>query len=546
MIRKLLKCMATIVSAAFVISQIPAVFAVEEQVPALTIQYDASADTFSVSGQLPGAGKKFVTIIIAPQDTAISSADDLENDGVILKTAQADTDGNIDLKIILPDFADKPGRYEYALSVNNVTKTSMFSTVAGNDLLPYLSGLNGGGLSAAKDFVANGAAGLDDGKEKDEDFIASYIYEVKPENGYTAAALMNGYIAGEGLSYVMEGDMTIGEFFAKYYHYLDKNYSHQYEKLPERVQGALNEAYIVGSIAKDFDTTYNNNLFVAQYRTAGNPTELKRVVLEYFEANEISLGEYNKISNNVYKEKVFDELYRYCSQQKTLSDILTSFNKEVEKQLDAAENTKSISEPTGGSHRSSGVTAGSITTEVPATAPSASFSDISEHWAKEYVEEMFKRGIVNGFGDGTFRPDANVTRAEFAKMIVQILDLDAAGDSGFTDVPSESWYSGYIAAVAKAGIVTGSNGKFMPETYITRQDAAVLLARALTYRGKTYLAGSFGFNDEAEISDYAMDSVNGVAGLGLITGYNGYFEPLDNTTRGQAAALLMRVAEYIK
>ena len=233
------------------------------------------------------------------------------------------------------------------------------------------------------------------------------------------------------------------------------------------------------------------------------------------------------------------------------ASVVKAFEDEVKKQADAADDAKESSgSNSGGSSGSRGGSSGGVSTGTIGTAvqttPASVFTDIVDHWAQASVESMYAKGIINGFGDGTFKPEQNVTRAEFVKMIAMIIGLDVTGDADFADVDDNSWYNGYVAAAVNAGIVKGTDeGKFNPDLYITRQDAAVMLARVLNYKGVTFDASSVGFNGEASIADYAKDSVNGMAAIGIISGYNGGFAPKENTTRAQAAALLERVANHI-
>ncbi|MBQ4516746.1 MAG: hypothetical protein II978_08155, partial [Clostridia bacterium] len=326
-----IQCITLIISAMLVFAQTYMVFAEEQQESKISAQYDATTDIFSVSGQIPEVSKKFVTVIIAPQTIDITSdkTDALADDGVIIKTEQVDSEGKIDFKIKLPEFANKP-RYTYTVSLDKIVISAMFSTVSEESLSPYLSAVNSGGLSAAKDFVANSETGLDDGKTKNKDFIASYINTVKPEGGHTAKTLMDAYMIGEGLSYVKSGEMNIGEVLTEYESYLDKDYAAEYEKLPTDIKQALNEAFVNDVVVENFDTTFNNNLFVAKYTTVDNSTELKEVLLDYIEKNNISLDEFNEINNAVYEDKVFNELYETCKNKKTLTAILDAFNAEVE------------------------------------------------------------------------------------------------------------------------------------------------------------------------------------------------------------------------
>lgn len=246
---------------------------------------------------------------------------------------------------------------------------------------------------------------------------------------------------------------------------------------------------------------------------------------------------------------MFDNLFSGRGSVDNLEDILDEFDDAVSVQADKADNASSGSSSGGGGGGGGKKgTTGSIGTGSAPVAPSAgSFADMANHWAKADVEAMYARGIVSGFPDGSFRPGQNVTRAEFAKMIAAALGLDTSIKAEFADVDANQWYAGSVGAAVKAGIVKGTSpSTFEPEKYITRQDAAVMLARVLEYKGKSFSTASKGFNDEGSIAPYALDAVNGLANLGLINGYNGGFAPADNTTRAEAAALLLRVCDYVK
>ncbi|NLC10964.1 MAG: S-layer homology domain-containing protein, partial [Firmicutes bacterium] len=86
----------------------------------------------------------------------------------------------------------------------------------------------------------------------------------------------------------------------------------------------------------------------------------------------------------------------------------------------------------------------------------ASPSDIQGHWAQAQIQSWLDRGLAAGYPDGSFRPDSQVTRAEFAALFNRAFKTPAASkDPGFTDVPKEAWYYGEVAAAAAAGIVSG-------------------------------------------------------------------------------------------
>ena len=178
------------------------------------------------------------------------------------------------------------------------------------------------------------------------------------------------------------------------------------------------------------------------------------------------------------------------------------------------------------------------------------FNDIGSFgWAKTNIEVMASKGIITGVGDGRFNPGANITRAEFAAMLVREFKLqDSAASSSFSDVSAKDWFYSSVSSAVKAGLITGRpDGKFAPMENITRQDMAVMLARALTkLKGKAQNTGTASyvekFNDKGNISEYARQSADMAVKYSLITGQpGGLFAPGELATRAQAAAVIYRM-----
>ncbi|HWQ22286.1 MAG TPA: ABC transporter substrate-binding protein [Clostridia bacterium] len=149
-----------------------------------------------------------------------------------------------------------------------------------------------------------------------------------------------------------------------------------------------------------------------------------------------------------------------------------------------------------------------------ATVNAAGFKDVpASLWASDEINALAAKKVIAGYADGTFKPQANVSREEFAKMIVTAkgLTLVKPARATFSDVPSSRWSYGYVEAAAKAGYVSGiGGGKFGPTAAIKRQDLAVLLVRVL---GKSSVASaiksSVAFaNDEDKIGAYAVGAVS--------------------------------------
>lgn len=171
------------------------------------------------------------------------------------------------------------------------------------------------------------------------------------------------------------------------------------------------------------------------------------------------------------------------------------------------------------------------------------FSDVpSTYWAHTAIESLAADGILAGFPDGTFRPDAGVTRAQFVKTLDLGLGIKPLpGVSPFADVPASAWFAPYVAAAVKAGIVQGvSPTLFDPNATLTREEMSVLLARALHLSTMIQLQ----FSDRAHIDPWALAGVEQAFAAGLVSGFpDGSFQPLGTATRAQAAQVLALVAQ---
>ena len=180
-------------------------------------------------------------------------------------------------------------------------------------------------------------------------------------------------------------------------------------------------------------------------------------------------------------------------------------------------------------------------------ATSRIFSDLdSVPWAIEAVSALAGKNIINGRGDGTFDPNGNVTREEFAKLVVNMFNISAPDEVElkFSDSVSGEWYEKYVNTVAACGIAVGySDGRFGIGENITRQDCSVILLRAMEYVGKSVvLENELNFADINEIDDYAKNAVRVLAGMSIINGKgNNLFAPKDFCSRAEAAVMLFRM-----
>lgn len=197
--------------------------------------------------------------------------------------------------------------------------------------------------------------------------------------------------------------------------------------------------------------------------------------------------------------------------------------------------SSSVSRPSTGTKDS--VTIAPPKTDDTKTEYKQSFSDVSKnHWAYSFIESLYKDGILNGTGDGKFEPDRYITRAEFVCALIKALKLNTAGaDVSFTDVSAGDWFMPYVAKAVTQGFVKGfEDGSFKPNDFVTREQMAVMVSNAL----KLTDGGETSFSDNADISEWASDSVGKMYRKGYISGSNNEFRPLDSATRAEVSKIL--------
>ncbi|MCD1261707.1 S-layer homology domain-containing protein [Paenibacillus athensensis] len=171
------------------------------------------------------------------------------------------------------------------------------------------------------------------------------------------------------------------------------------------------------------------------------------------------------------------------------------------------------------------------------------FTDTSDHWGADDVKKAVKLGIVEGSGDGAFHPDAAVTRAEFATMIFHAFGLQEDGDpASFGDTGSH-WASGYIGALASLGIINGyEDGSFRPDASISRAEMVIIFSRVLNL-GLMATGATDSFEDVS--GDYwAKDAIQQAYDARLVNGVTSTtFEPQSAASRIEAVSLIIRALE---
>lgn len=181
----------------------------------------------------------------------------------------------------------------------------------------------------------------------------------------------------------------------------------------------------------------------------------------------------------------------------------------------------------------------------------ATFSDLANHWAKQEIERMTSKLIVKGIGGDAFGPARSVTRAEFAALLVRGLGLrDPGGDTGFGDVLGNAWYASEVRTAAAYDLVRGfGDGSFRPLATVTREEIAVMAAQALKLAGASALTDgetkpAAAFKDASDVHGWSADAVRTASSLGIVKGLpDGRFAPRATATRAEAAAMLSRTLQ---
>jgi uncharacterized protein YjdB len=176
----------------------------------------------------------------------------------------------------------------------------------------------------------------------------------------------------------------------------------------------------------------------------------------------------------------------------------------------------------------------SITT-LPVYA-SSKFTDINGHWAQSQIENLTAQNIISGYPDGTFKPDNNISRAEFATLVVKAFKLNNKSGKIFNDT-SNHWAKDYIATANAFGIANGyGNDIFGPNDPITREQMAVMIVKAANLQSS---GATLSFSDSAKVSDWAKDAVAIASANKIIKGFpDGSFQPLNEASRAQAAIVI--------
>ncbi len=168
------------------------------------------------------------------------------------------------------------------------------------------------------------------------------------------------------------------------------------------------------------------------------------------------------------------------------------------------------------------------------------FADLPEgHWADDPIQYLMDQGVISGYADGSFHPNDNVTRAQFAKMLVGVMGWTLINPQSptFSDVPKDYWAYGYIETAVAHGVIGGySDGAFQPNTDVTRGQVAKIVFGSLNWQMNSPTLTNF---SDVSPGDWTYTYAQAISSAEVMSGYaDNSFRPNAPATRAQIAKIL--------
>ncbi len=421
---------------------------------------------------------------------------------------------------------------------------------------PTISGGGGGGVSKentySKDTTAEIFVPADGGQEsvETETEIKNVSFgDVNANNWYydsvmalASRCIISGYTDG---NFKAESDVTRAEFTKLVYSALGDRFP-QVKKISGRVTKlpCVGDSLTQGLI--DEDGTYTKNIAYADF--------LKELLGEEYEVKNFGRSSHGILENHKYPYLSTDE---YKQSLKYVPDILVTMFGTNDIKTDYWADAKSIYKER---YEYFINTYKTINPEIQVIImlPPPFFTNDNERPIENLKEgiEILKQVAADGgyttldlysVFDGAqyLFPDLLHFNSEGARKAAQTIANTLLGSEAaeFEDVNDE-WFAEYVNAAAAAGLVQGSNGKFLPDSFIKREDASLIIYRALSKIGNT-LAGVPAFTDNINIAPYAFSAVGGLSKYKILQGSDGAFSPKANITRAQAAQLIYNALSFL-
>lgn len=543
-----------------IFSQVSIVALASEE-SSIIVAYDAVNKAITIDGTSNAPALSPVTVNVTLSENGAPSD---SNTPVISGMFFADTDGRLTYSAPLAE--DFPaGKYNVYVGMMHLENAYVATVMVFDknsqetaDVIELINDVKS--ASEMTEVVTEGASALGIDKDTVEDMnaVCKVVYGIfKAEGAFDYEEFDRAFKTGLASEMIADGD-SVDSVMNKYSSVFNTDYD-TYSALGD-VKSVFDSLFLKADLSKGF-TEFADVELMADVISTETVDDFKKLILDNTEFFVIDIDDdYEDLSSN-NRTKVFKLMFAERKDFVTAEDVADEFEKAVKNIEKDVENKKqSSSSGSGGSGYSVSYPVSEEKEPVkdePADdgqgnneqtnqkVPSVEYTDIKGHFSEDAVYKLSELEILNGFEDSSFKPDDYVTRAQLAKMTVFALKLTlSANAKNFDDVSDDEWYYEYINILSSNDIVSGDGLNFYPDSLVTRQDAAVILYRALKACGKE-INGSAQFADSETISSYAKDAVGAMAENGIIKGDSEGFRPLSSLTRGEAAVLIDRIIEKL-
>ncbi len=464
----------------------------------------------------------------------------------------------------------KLGEFEHVKSgdIDNLLGWFNDGTVSYQDAIKWDE--EGKDESAAVKILRKSAADVDRylALGKNQADFCEILESKKPESGFEITSLVD--LFNESLAwmelYLEEETLNIIEKYNAKYWSLPIAETDDFSGLSEDEQTRILSEVKEGKYSdkEKLSADFTEELALSMFRLAETREDLEEVIAEsgkyesyYKEIRELldeaDLSTYDKT-------KVLNEVLGGNSSCESLEGAKELFENAIEEIEDDSSSGGSSGGSGGGGYKNSGAVSvskssggGSLPSGNAESAPSqpkSGFSDVNDdNWAADYVKRLSDKKVISGVGDGKFAPELSVKRQDFVKILIGALEIEEAeAENEFSDVADDSYYASFVMTAVSNGLISGTgDGAFGVDLNMSREDAAVIMSRALKMYGKEVTGQPVEFTDGENISDYAKEAVALVSGAGIFAGDDeGRFNPKEELSRAQACAILCRLADMVK
>ena len=503
--------------------------------------YSSSDREVKISGSFDSVGGA-VTVMILPseEDKSAVTAEKITEKKYITKQGVCGENGEFSFSINMPQYMAS-GNYTVYAACEGEKAEAVFSHVSRSDVEAVLKEINSAKTAAELEKILSDNAekvGLGEDVKGLYGHISRLLYSVRPSGGYSADSFLENKSRAAAIALLASGG-DFKDVLTSYGEYFGFSYEAESSKLSGECLKKAAELFLSDEPKESLDELFWQTMLFARADSSASYVEMRSAVEDYAEFSSLDLSGYKRLSDT---KKTAAMKTVFSKGAKSFSELSDFFLAAVREQENKKDNSSSSSGGGGGggSSSKSGGAVSSIGSTQPEKTSYSGFSDMENHWGREYVERLAEKGIVSGFEDNTYRPEECVTRAEYIKLVVCALGTELTQNEYFTDVSRGDWYFKYISAAKEAGLAGGFDGLFRPNDLITREDAAVILSRA---SGKGNTGGAAEFSDSADISDYAKQAVSQLSADGIINGVNSEFLPKKTATRAEAAAMICRFSD---